>query len=115
MTVQKAVGQIAGNSCDEQRARPPRSPIHKDTLPRQNRKEDQGGKRKGHEEKIVVLQNTESRGGVVNLDKIKKPRDDRDHLVGRNIANDQRFRELIQSVKGQRDQQPELHDSSSLS
>ena len=41
--------------------------------------------------------------------RLKKPGMTGINLFGRNVPEDQRFRELIQKVEGHRNEQPELH------
>ena len=85
--------------------RPPTANVQstKTSFQARMRQDDQCGERKDHKEKIVVPQHSEGGAGVVNLDEIEKPWDDRNQLVGRNVREDERFRELIQNVEGQRD------------
>ena len=45
----------------------------------------------------------------MDLHEIEKSRDDWDDLVGGNLREDERLRDLVENVERQRDGTPELH------
>ena len=61
--------------------------------------------RKDYEKGIVVPEHSECRAGIVDLDKVEEARDDRHFLAGKDMLQDQPFRQLIggEERKGQKD------------
>ena len=45
----------------------------------------------------------------MDLHEIEKSRNDRDNLVGGNLREDERLRDLVENVERQRERKPELH------
>src|SRR5439155_20151806 len=70
------------------------------TAPEQHREgNDQRQTRERDKKSVVVLERTEGCPGVGHVHQLEKIRDEREGPVGRDEAKNEKFRELIESIK----------------
>ena len=109
IAVQDAVGEVSQHAGDQQGGTQARGRVGEGAPARKDGNQNQRRRGKQHEKQVVVLEHSEGRTRVVDLNEIEKARDHRHKLICRNETQNEPFRDLVKQVEGQGDKQQKPH------
>ena len=107
IAVEEAVGEITDNPTREQRCADAARGVQKASAPCHHGDRHECDRGEADEKPVVVLHHSKRRAGVVNLHEIKKSRNDLDGYMRRDVGEDQKFRDLVEDVERERQEQEE--------